>query len=205
MYKLFSTDLQQRGEDNEGIEGFLLKDIRKILKNTNNIKCCYCGLPNATARCQYNRCQKIFHFFCGMHKNALSQFCGAFTSFCDKHNLNRSKNIRRYLAISTYSTNCIYCQEIITPDSDYFVTECCRSCVMHKTCLKVLNLQSCSSCCCSFQHCVNGNSFFRDTLWHTAILLDALIATVRADLCVQFSAMAFMYPTQTTCGTMTTK
>lgn len=135
-----STDLLQHGRDNEGIDGFLINDIRKVLINSKNVKCVYCGLPNATARCRQEGCDKVFHFPCGLQKHALSQFCDAFHSFCDRHNFSRISSIRRYLALGSYPPSCIYCHDPIRPEHDYFVTDCCRACIMHITCLKVYNI-----------------------------------------------------------------
>lgn len=135
--KLMSTDLLQRGRDLDGIDGFLISDIQNILNATKNVKCTYCHKPNATARCNAPDCYKIFHYPCGLRNHALSEFCNSFHSYCDVHNLNRGRNLRRYIALSNIPPNCIYCHEVIRAEHDYYVTECCRVCVMHTRCLKV--------------------------------------------------------------------
>jgi len=39
MFQLFSAGLEQNGEDNEGILGFLPKDIKKELKRGEKLVC----------------------------------------------------------------------------------------------------------------------------------------------------------------------
>lgn len=132
-----STNLNQRGGDNEGIEGFLVNDIRNLLENTVNAKCVYCHLPHATSICLYTNCKKAFHYPCGQENQANAQFCGRFASYCKEHNSVKRKNTQRFLALNTdYPITCIYCQDVIN-DEDYYVTECCRSCVMHIKCVRV--------------------------------------------------------------------
>lgn len=131
-----STDLEQRGEDHQGIEGFLVDDIRKILKKTKTTICVYCNLPNATSRCAFPNCKQIFHYPCGQENHALSQFCDSFKSYCTKHNLLKCRNARRFSSIKNCPASCIYCHDLINGEN-YYVTECCRSCVMHTVCVKV--------------------------------------------------------------------
>lgn len=135
--KLLSTDLLQRGRDNEGIDGFLISDIRKAIINSRNVKCVYCTLPNATARCRHKGCNKVFHFPCGLDEHAVSQFCNLFGSFCDRHNFLRLENHTRYFQLGVNPPSCIYCQERIRTGQDYYVTKCCGACIMHMICLKV--------------------------------------------------------------------
>ncbi|XP_054730730.1 pineapple eye protein [Anastrepha obliqua] len=78
---LLSTNLPQRGKDCSGINGFLLRDIRKEINAAAKRVCCFCGRANASIQC--HKCNDYFHICCGRQNRCLLTFHGDFRSYCD--------------------------------------------------------------------------------------------------------------------------
>ena len=49
---LFSTDGVQAGKDEEGLNGFLLQDLKQELKRGASLKCDFCKKTGATIKCR---------------------------------------------------------------------------------------------------------------------------------------------------------
>lgn len=79
--QLLSTNLPQRGKDCSGINGFLVRDIRKEINAASKRLCCYCGRQNASIQCF--KCNEYFHLVCGRHNRCLYTFVDDFRSYCD--------------------------------------------------------------------------------------------------------------------------
>lgn len=75
---LLSSNMEQKGNDDEGILGFLAEDIQKELRRGKRLVCSYCKKQGATLGCCNVRCKRIFHFPCGMKAGSLHQFFGEF-------------------------------------------------------------------------------------------------------------------------------
>ena len=70
MYCLyFAPGLIQNGTKDEGIEGFLLSDIRKELKRGSILKCSYCATRGAVVGCKVSTCKMNYHLNCGIKVN----------------------------------------------------------------------------------------------------------------------------------------
>ena len=85
---LFAPGLETNGEDEEGIKGFMPKDILKEWRRGNKLKCTYCKEKGATVGCVGNfgkSCKKTYHLTCGLRNGSLQQFCGAYASYCSDH------------------------------------------------------------------------------------------------------------------------
>ncbi|XP_018786786.1 PREDICTED: uncharacterized protein LOC108967668 [Bactrocera latifrons] len=79
---LLSTNLPQRGKDCSGINGFLVRDIRKEITAASKRLCCYCGRQNASIQCF--KCNEYFHLVCGRQNRCLYTFVDDFRSYCDE-------------------------------------------------------------------------------------------------------------------------
>lgn len=127
---LFSPHMPQNGKDDEGIQGFLMKDIRNELQRSNQVKCHYCSKPGASALCQSLSCSREFHLSCGVRHNALLSFIGRFSVHCEQH-LPRQKTIPRDI-----TEECSICTEPNSTDPTQTIcTPCCGHCY-HKACLQ---------------------------------------------------------------------
>lgn len=82
---LSGTHIVQNGRDSSGILGFLLKDIIDSFKMYRQNKCSYCGQLSAAILCSEQGCSRQFHYICGYKNNCLTQFTGAFQSYCHEH------------------------------------------------------------------------------------------------------------------------
>ncbi|XP_067614667.1 pineapple eye protein-like [Eurosta solidaginis] len=78
---LLSTHLPQRGKDCGGINGFLLRDIRKEITAASKRVCCYCGRMHASIQC--HKCKEYFHIRCARLERCLLIFHNDFRSYCD--------------------------------------------------------------------------------------------------------------------------
>ena len=89
----FSQKVEQHGEDDEGLKGFLKEDIEKGLAYGQSQKCCYCGRKGATLRCNKlstkpkdSKCTKKYHFTCGLQqRNHTFIFTGMMKTYCPNH------------------------------------------------------------------------------------------------------------------------
>ena len=71
---LFACGLEQNGEDEEGIFGFLKQDIMKECRRARRLKCVFCKKTGAAAACCVGPCRVMFHYDCGTKNDILSQF-----------------------------------------------------------------------------------------------------------------------------------
>ena len=82
---MFSSGLEQTGEEEEGIKGFMPDNIIKEWKRGGHLKCCYCKKKYATVGCIESSCRKCYHLPCGIENGSLQQFFGSFASYCEIH------------------------------------------------------------------------------------------------------------------------
>ena len=105
LFFIFS-DGKQRGEDQEGISGFLKADAINIVSNSKKHKCIYCNENNAATKCE--KCNKRYHYICGNEKGATFISSGISTkSYCHLHfpmSKNRLKFPDRYIISHLFFT-----------------------------------------------------------------------------------------------------
>ncbi|CAL8090380.1 unnamed protein product [Orchesella dallaii] len=126
---LFSAGLSQHGDDDEGILGFLPKDIRKELKRGEKLKCKFCRCVGATIGCSTKSCKTSYHYPCGLEKNSVFQFIGNFESYCEKH---REKFNIPYADIDN---KCPICYEEVYATDIPLWPPCCKKRIFHKNCI----------------------------------------------------------------------
>lgn len=134
----FSSGLAQHGEDDEGFDGFLIKDIKREISRAKRLRCYFCGKRGATIGCCERRCPKAFHYYCGRRSGALFQFFDSFNSFCIYH-----RPTQRIKLVHSNGQNCRICLSEIewNPNSHTtlsevpLVTPCCKA-WFHNKCLQ---------------------------------------------------------------------
>lgn len=84
---LLLSNTVQNGSNNEGICGFVLKDIKKEILRGSTETCVYCNEKGATISCCGVKCQKVFHLPCGLKNDSMHQYFLSFKSFCQKHRI----------------------------------------------------------------------------------------------------------------------
>jgi len=137
---MFSANLNQLGDDNEGINGFRAEDIVKEWRRGSQLKCIYCKKKYATLGCGKAGCKKGYHLPCGLENGTLQQFQGNFESFCSVHKplqtpfLQQKKsgaklNMREECGCCTMPLQ----EEGTTPD--FLWTPCCSG-WFHRDCIE---------------------------------------------------------------------
>ncbi|KAK1160563.1 G2/M phase-specific E3 ubiquitin-protein ligase-like [Acipenser oxyrinchus oxyrinchus] len=132
---LMSSGVYQRGEENEGICGFLVEDIQKEINRSSKLACHFCKKRGASVGCSVKECRKSFHFPCGLKKECIFQFTEMFPSFCWIHRPVQSTAVSSRLS-GPYS--CTICLEFIEPALSYSVLKCpcCNSSWFHRDCVQ---------------------------------------------------------------------
>uniref|UniRef100_A0A1B6CRC0 PHD-type domain-containing protein n=1 Tax=Clastoptera arizonana TaxID=38151 RepID=A0A1B6CRC0_9HEMI len=164
---LLSSNMRQNGSDNEGILGFLIKDIRVELNRGKRLGCVYCKKNGATLGCDISRCKVAFHLPCGIEHNSLHQFFDTFKSFCHSH--RPMQKIPK--EISSKGIDCIICCENVsqTPGYDNLWAPCCRiNAWFHRDCIQGLAISAgyffkCPLC--------NNKKIFRQTMLQFGIYI----------------------------------
>ncbi|KAG8560625.1 hypothetical protein GDO81_015052 [Engystomops pustulosus] len=131
---LLSSGIWQRGNENEGIYGFLVSDIKKELSRAKKLKCCVCKGNGASIGCVFPRCKRGYHFPCGSEKECIFQFMDIFSSFCWEH-----RPVQKALSTqSKESSPCMICLENVDHVPSYHVLRgpCCKTSWYHRDCLQ---------------------------------------------------------------------
>jgi len=153
---LFSTEGEQKGEDEEGLLGFLLPSVKSELARGKKLNCSFCKKSGATISCKARGCKTTFHFPCGVKSGCLYQFAGSFTSYCPTH---RASQARSKTNIST-DLDCVVCFEpvasLVSDTGRLSCPGCGRN--FHSPCLQRMALAS-GSQCFKCPHCNNSDKF----------------------------------------------
>jgi len=133
---LFSSGLGQRGEEKDGIKGFLVSDIKREVRRGSRLKCVYCRKKGATVGCAEQRCKKSYHPICGKNHNSLYQFFDQFKSFCKEHRPLQNVKKMESLKANSANSNCTICQEKIVRKATFKTlwVPCCSSFFSQRLC-----------------------------------------------------------------------
>ena len=121
---LFSSGLEQGGDDDLGIKGFLPEDILKEWRRGQRLKCYYCAKAYATIGCSTKSCKKSYHLPCAIKNRSLQQFCGEFASFCSDHKPTQAGD-RSAIQEAGEPVPCGVCLEDMGPTDDLLWGPCC--------------------------------------------------------------------------------
>ncbi|EFN81878.1 G2/M phase-specific E3 ubiquitin-protein ligase [Harpegnathos saltator] len=143
---LLSSNMEQKGNDDEGILGFLAEDIHKELRRGKKLICSYCKRIGATLGCCNLKCKRIFHFPCGLKAGSLHQFFGEFKSFCVNH--RPKQKIDEYVLKQISTLNdilCYICYDRANPKDlmETLWAPCCKKDAwFHRKCVQQLALSA---------------------------------------------------------------
>ncbi|KAL1459985.1 hypothetical protein WDU94_011927 [Cyamophila willieti] len=145
---LMSTGIKQSGNDDEGLYGFLIKDIEKGLERARDVKCMYCKRGGATAQCNHyvrstkKKCLTTFHLTCGVTHGSQHLFFGQFQSLCHLHRRNQKVPSE---FIKDSAVTCGMCFDMIH-DVNYSTSSlwapCCKKYYYHRDCVQQLAFTS---------------------------------------------------------------
>ncbi|XP_039641028.1 G2/M phase-specific E3 ubiquitin-protein ligase [Perca fluviatilis] len=132
---LTSCGVYQRGEEDEGVFGFLLEDIRQESRRSSRLTCSCCKKKGACVGCNVRSCRKMVHFPCGRKHKYISQFTGLFPSYCPDHSPTQSLCVSSDLSLPQ---SCSICLDPIEPVLSYSVLKCpsCHSSWFHRDCVQ---------------------------------------------------------------------
>ncbi|KAJ7990920.1 hypothetical protein DPEC_G00291890 [Dallia pectoralis] len=132
---LMSSGVYQRGEENEGIYGFLVDDIKQEIRRSSRLRCVVCKKNGASVGCYVKSCQKKVHFPCGKQHQFIFQFTGLFPSYCKNHSPTQSLPVSS--CVSEH-LSCSICLDPIEPVLSYYVLKCpaCHGSWFHRDCVQ---------------------------------------------------------------------
>ncbi|XP_029316474.1 G2/M phase-specific E3 ubiquitin-protein ligase [Cottoperca gobio] len=132
---LTSSGVYQRGEEDEGVFGFLVGDIKQEVRRSGRLMCSSCKKKGACVGCNVRSCRKMVHYPCGRSNLFISQFTGNFASYCPDHSPTQS------LCVSldhSLPQSCSICLDSIDPVLSYSVLKCpsCYASWFHRDCVQ---------------------------------------------------------------------
>ncbi|XP_072221279.1 G2/M phase-specific E3 ubiquitin-protein ligase [Leuresthes tenuis] len=132
---LTSCGVYQRGEEDEGVFGFLVDDIKQEIRRSARLKCCGCKKKGACVGCNVRSCRKMVHFPCGRQQMFISQFTGLFPSYCQDHSPSQSVCVASDISLPQ---SCSVCLDSIDPVLSYSVLKCpsCHTSWFHRDCVQ---------------------------------------------------------------------
>ncbi|XP_044022635.1 G2/M phase-specific E3 ubiquitin-protein ligase isoform X2 [Siniperca chuatsi] len=132
---LTSCGVYQRGEEDEGVFGFLVDDIKQEIRRSARLTCFCCKKKGACVGCNVRSCRKTVHFPCGRKQKFISQFTGLFPSYCPDHSPTQSLCVGSDLGLHM---SCSVCLDSIEPVLCYSVLKCpsCHASWFHRDCVQ---------------------------------------------------------------------
>lgn len=130
---LMSSGVFQRGEEHEGIHGFLVNDIQKEIRRSSRLRCTHCKKIGASVGCFIKTCRQMVHMPCGIEEEFIFQFTDSFPCYCKKHAPSQACVSSPSLPLS-----CSVCLEAIEPVLSYKVLKCpaCHGSWFHRACVQ---------------------------------------------------------------------
>ncbi|XP_063804223.1 G2/M phase-specific E3 ubiquitin-protein ligase isoform X2 [Pseudophryne corroboree] len=162
---ILSSGIWQRGEEDEGIYGFLISDIKKEVNRAKKLRCGVCRALGASIGCVFPRCKRSYHFPCGVNKQCIFQFMDSFRSYCWDH-----RPVQKVLSTETgESSPCTICFENVDHVPSYHILRgpCCKTSWFHRDCLQYQALSAglfffrCTVC--------NNRDLFQNEMLHMGI------------------------------------
>ncbi|XP_042670346.1 G2/M phase-specific E3 ubiquitin-protein ligase isoform X2 [Centrocercus urophasianus] len=131
---LMSSGIWQRGEEDEGIDGFLIEDIRKEVNRAARLVCNICRKKGASIGCVAPKCKRSYHFPCGLQKECVFQFMEDFRSYCWEHKPVQIFSDKE----SREPSQCTICLDLVEHLPLYSVlrSPCCKNTWFHRECLQ---------------------------------------------------------------------
>ncbi|XP_041703982.1 G2/M phase-specific E3 ubiquitin-protein ligase [Coregonus clupeaformis] len=132
---LMSSGVYQRGEENEGIYGFLVDDIKQEVSRSHRLKCAVCKKNGASVGCYVKSCRKMVHFPCGKQHQFIFQFTDPFPSYCKDHSPTQSVPVSSCVS---EPLTCSVCLDVVEPVLSYSVLKCpaCHGSWFHRDCVQ---------------------------------------------------------------------
>ncbi|XP_071832102.1 uncharacterized protein [Apostichopus japonicus] len=139
----FASGLCQNGTMEEGVQGFLGKDILKEVNRARRLRCTYCKKIGASVGCGIKKCKVSYHFPCGKDNQSIFRFYDRYESFCPKH-LPVQMYPEEEEPLNTSLIDCPVCLDNVPSQSSFDVlkTPCCHNTYVHRDCIQRQALSS---------------------------------------------------------------
>uniref|UniRef100_A0A3B5L3Z3 PHD-type domain-containing protein n=1 Tax=Xiphophorus couchianus TaxID=32473 RepID=A0A3B5L3Z3_9TELE len=126
---LTSSGVYQRGEENEGVFGFLVDDIKQEVRRAARMTCYGCKKKGACIGCNVSSCRRVVHFPCGRKLMFITQ------SYCQDHSPTQSLCVDSDFSLPQ---SCSICLDSIEPVLSYSVLKCpsCHASWFHRDCVQ---------------------------------------------------------------------
>uniref|UniRef100_A0A3Q3AKH1 G2/M-phase specific E3 ubiquitin protein ligase n=1 Tax=Kryptolebias marmoratus TaxID=37003 RepID=A0A3Q3AKH1_KRYMA len=133
--QLTSCGVYQRGEEDEGVFGFLVEDIKQEIRRSARLMCFSCKRKGACVGCNVRSCRKMAHFPCSRKMKFVSQFTGLFPSYCPAHSPSQSLSVGSDFSLPQ---SCSVCLDSIDPVLSYSILKCpsCHASWFHRDCVQ---------------------------------------------------------------------
>jgi len=147
--QLLSHQTPQKGEDKDGLRGFLYSDIKDEIARSRKSQCEYCGESGASMRCA--TCKIKFHLPCGLIKSSVPQFKDKFPTFCAIHRPVQVVDRKITLQAKKDKPSCSVCMEPVYVSEknelniDVLWSPCCKKTWHHRLCIQVSEREQSSS------------------------------------------------------------
>lgn len=131
IMQLLATGCPQNGSFEEGLLGFMPRDIRRVIRKTESVLCTHCTGPGASIRCTVGRCKNRYHLPCGILSGCLHQYTNKFQTFCPAH------LPAELMEEPTAPVKCIMCFRMIDDENPVMrIPPCCGAkSRMHRQCM----------------------------------------------------------------------
>ncbi|XP_058277101.1 G2/M phase-specific E3 ubiquitin-protein ligase isoform X3 [Hirundo rustica] len=131
---LMSSGIWQRGGEDEGVDGFLITDIKKEVNRAAKLKCNICKKKGASIGCVTPKCKRSYHFPCGLQRECIFQFMEDFKSYCWEH-----RPVQEFVDKEPRgASQCTICLDLVEHLPLYTVLKspCCKNAWFHRECLQ---------------------------------------------------------------------
>jgi hypothetical protein len=125
----------QNGQDEEGYEGFLMKDIVKAARSIEKNKCDHCKKLSANLHCNQKSCRRFYHTNCALKVNCNFEFEGSFPVYCPHHHQVQFKEEK------PLESECGICFDKLNKKNSILIP-CCKNSWFHRKCLQKYALTS---------------------------------------------------------------
>nr|XP_041573123.1 G2/M phase-specific E3 ubiquitin-protein ligase-like [Taeniopygia guttata] len=118
---------------------FLVGDTRRIIKEAAKKSCFICCKMGASITCCGTGCDRTFHLPCAPHGQCVTQYFGAYRSFCWEHRPHQALQPR-----PSQDNTCSICLDTVENKISYKTMGCpaCQDARFHRHCIQRLALHS---------------------------------------------------------------
>ncbi|NXY20478.1 PHF7 protein, partial [Atrichornis clamosus] len=118
---------------------FLVGDTRRIIREAAKKRCFICYKMGASITCSEEGCDRSFHLPCAPDGECVTQYFGAYSSFCWEHRPQQAAQLG-----PRHENTCCICLDAVEDRNSYNAMECpaCQDARFHRHCIRRLALHA---------------------------------------------------------------